>query len=209
MQCMVLAVLAAEAQKEEWNKNKLPATVTVFWADSLQALLMLEADAYFDLQYEWTPERNEQYHIIKGKPIFVNEVVLPCSFIGAGFARINAWPGMLQRPIQEIAVHKNADNQAIITVLQAMGWQYQLVPDIVGMLSARIIATIINEAFFTLGSGVSSKEAIDTAMKLGTNYPYGPFEWTEIIGKDRIIAMLKELSRTDTRYEPAPALLNL
>jgi 3-hydroxybutyryl-CoA dehydrogenase len=204
---MVLAVLATEAQKEEWNKNKLPTSVTVFWADSLQALLMLEAAAYFDLQYEWTPERNEQYNIIKGKPIFVNEVALPCSFIGAGFARINAWPGMLQRSIQEIAVHKNADKQAIITVLQAMGWQYQLVPDIVGMISARIIATIINEAFFTLGSEVSSKEAIDTAMKLGTNYPYGPFEWAEKIGTGKIITLLKELSRNDSRYEPAPALL--
>jgi 3-hydroxybutyryl-CoA dehydrogenase len=205
---MILAVLATETQREEWEKNSFAAAVTVIWADSLQSLLMIDADAYFDLQYEWNPERNQQYQLITGKPLFVNEVVLTCSFMGPGFARINAWPGMLQRPLQEIALHKTAHVEAITAVLHAMGWQYQLVPDITGMISARVIATIINEAFFTMGSGVSDKEAIDTAMKLGTNYPFGPFEWAEKIGKEKIISLLKEMSRNDARYTPAPALVH-
>ena len=41
---------------------------------------------------------------------------------------------------------------------------------------------IINEAFLALQEGVSTKEEINTAMKLGTNYPLGPFEWVEKIG---------------------------
>ncbi|MEB3059486.1 3-hydroxyacyl-CoA dehydrogenase family protein, partial [Parvimonas sp. D9] len=67
-------------------------------------------------------------------------------------------------------------------VLEAMGFAYQFVPDVPGMVAARVIAMIINEAFFALGDGISSKHDIDTVMKLGTNYPYGPFEWCNLIG---------------------------
>ncbi len=35
------------------------------------------------------------------------------------------------------------------------------------MISGRILATIINEAYFTLQDKVSSKEEIDEAMRLG------------------------------------------
>ena len=49
-------------------------------------------------------------------------------------------------------------------------------PDIPGFISARVVSMIINEAYFALEEEVSSKEEIDTAMKLGTNYPYGPFD---------------------------------
>ena len=74
------------------------------------------------------------------------------------------------------------------------------------MLSARIIAMIINEAYYTLEAGISSKAEIDTAMKLGTNYPYGPFEWGEKIGLKNIYMLLFELSKTDDRYIVSTAL---
>ncbi len=56
------------------------------------------------------------------------------------------------------------------------------VKDEPGLVSARVISMIVNEAFFALAEGVSTMEEIDVAMKLGTNYPYGPFEWLEKIG---------------------------
>ena len=74
------------------------------------------------------------------------------------------------------------------------------------MITPRVIAMIINEAYFTLQAGVSTKEEIDTAMKLGTNYPYGPFEWADKIGLNRIKTLLQTLSKTDTRYLPAENL---
>jgi 3-hydroxybutyryl-CoA dehydrogenase len=43
-------------------------------------------------------------------------------------------------------------------------------------------------------------------MKLGTSYPYGPFEWSGRIGLKRINELLKELARTDLRYAVAPAM---
>ena len=67
---------------------------------------------------------------------------------------------------------------------------------------------IINEAFLTVEDQVSTKAEIDTAMKLGTNYPYGPFEWAELIGKNNILALLQKLYTTGTRYRPALLLIN-
>ena len=65
---------------------------------------------------------------------------------------------------------------------------------------------IVNEAYYTLQEEVSTKEEIDTAMKLGTNYPYGPFEWSELIGLDKIHLLLTRLGNTDDRYRPARLL---
>jgi 3-hydroxybutyryl-CoA dehydrogenase len=69
-----------------------------------------------------------------------------------------------------------------------------------------VLAMIINEAWFTLGENVSTKQEIDTAMKLGTNYPYGPFEWCNKIGIKNIYSLLKKLSENNARYKPAPLL---
>jgi len=65
---------------------------------------------------------------------------------------------------------------------------------------------IINEAYFALGDKVSTKDEIDTAMKLGTNYPYGPFEWSRKIGLKNVYQLLSVLSKEDHRYIAAPCL---
>ena len=81
------------------------------------------------------------------------------------------------------------------------------VPDVKGFISPRVVSMIINEAYFTLEENVSTKEEIDIAMKLGTNYPYGPFEWSKKIGLKKIAGLLKELSINEKRYEPSALLL--
>ena len=74
------------------------------------------------------------------------------------------------------------------------------------MIAPRVIASIINEAYFALGEKISSKESIDIAMRYGTNYPYGPFEWSQKIGVENVYALLKKLGENDSRYEIAKAL---
>ena len=73
---------------------------------------------------------------------------------------------------------------------------------------ARILVTILNEAAFALEEGVATKVDIDTAMKLGTNYPHGPQEWTERIGHERCGKMLTVLigAATDDRFRAARLL---
>ena len=81
-----------------------------------------------------------------------------------------------------------------------------VVPDVPGMIAPRIISMIINEAYFALDEKLSTKEEIDTAIKLGVNYPYGPFEWYDKIGIKNIHFLLQKLSVDDKRYLPAPLL---
>jgi 3-hydroxybutyryl-CoA dehydrogenase len=68
---------------------------------------------------------------------------------------------------------------------------------------------IINEAFFTWEAGTSTKEEIDIAMKLGTGYPFGPFEWGEKIGLARVADLLHRLSIEDPVYELAGSLVSV
>jgi 3-hydroxybutyryl-CoA dehydrogenase len=74
-------------------------------------------------------------------------------------------------------------------------------------VALRVISCIVNEAFMTLSEGVATAEDIDQAMKLGANYPKGPFEWAEEVGAERILETLDSLraSRGDA-YLAAPLL---
>lgn len=60
-------------------------------------------------------------------------------------------------------------------------------------IALRIISCIVNEAFLALTEGVATAEDIDRAMKLGANYPKGPFEWAEEIGANGIVQTLDSL----------------
>jgi 3-hydroxybutyryl-CoA dehydrogenase len=78
-------------------------------------------------------------------------------------------------------------------------------------IAARILATIVNEAASAVAEGVASPDAIDTAMRLGTNYPSGPLEWGERIGLSHVVHTLDVLhaDEPDGRYRVAPMLRSL
>ena len=71
---------------------------------------------------------------------------------------------------------------------------------------ARVLGGIINEAMWAITEEVSSEEDIDTAMKLGTNYPLGPIEWAKQIGIDKVQNLLDALNETvaDNRFSSPP-----
>ena len=94
---------------------------------------------------------------------------------------------------------------------RSVGLETTVVPDGPGLVFPRILCMIINEAAFALMEGVATPEDIDTAMKLGTNYPLGPLEWADRIGLDQIAGMLEGLQAEygEDRYRPAPVLRQL
>jgi 3-hydroxybutyryl-CoA dehydrogenase len=74
-------------------------------------------------------------------------------------------------------------------------------------VALRVISCIVNEAFLAFSEGVATAEDIDRAMKLGANYPRGPFEWADEIGPDRILQTLDALRTTHgDAYLAAPSL---
>jgi 3-hydroxybutyryl-CoA dehydrogenase len=73
----------------------------------------------------------------------------------------------------------------------------------------RLVAQIANEAAFALEEEVGSPADMDTAMRLGFNWPLGPLEFTDLIGPSRAVQTLEELQRTHgDAYRPAPVLVN-
>jgi 3-hydroxybutyryl-CoA dehydrogenase len=78
-------------------------------------------------------------------------------------------------------------------------------------IAARILATVVNEAASAVAEGVAAPEAIDTAMRLGANYPSGPLEWGERIGLARVVRTLDGLHAAvpDGRYRVVPLLRSL
>jgi 3-hydroxybutyryl-CoA dehydrogenase len=92
-----------------------------------------------------------------------------------------------------------------------MGKQPITVTDSPCFVTSRLIQTFINEAIFCLYQGVSSKEEIDTAMKLGMNHPMGPLELADFIGLDVVLSMQQALYNgfQEPKYRPCPLLLSL
>jgi 3-hydroxybutyryl-CoA dehydrogenase len=71
----------------------------------------------------------------------------------------------------------------------------------------RLIAQIANEAAFALEEEVGTPADMDTAMRLGFNWPRGPLELTELIGPERAVSLLEELrEQRGDAYRPAPRL---
>jgi 3-hydroxybutyryl-CoA dehydrogenase len=140
------------------------------------------------------------------KPVIINSVIHTLTEINlrTNVYRINGWAGFLNRSVWEIA---GASNEAVEAIFKEIDIKINFIKDEPGFISARVIAMIINEAYFTLEDNVSSKAEIDTAMKLGTNYPFGPFEWALQIGKGKILALLQKLYLTDSRYKPSQLLI--
>lgn len=198
---MQIVIKADAPQKEAILSKGIPADVMATWLAGEKTIPT--ADVYFDLLFE---EEGSAFASITDKPVLVNAVIKTCSDLPANYIRFNGWNSFLQREIIEMA---GATTEMIATasgILNEMQWKYQVVADIPGMISARVIAMIINEAYFGLGDEISTKKEIDTAMKLGTNYPYGPFQWGEKIGLHKIYALLQTLYKQDKRYAVAPEL---
>ena len=197
----VIVVANVEQQEEILLKNTNQDVEMIFAGTSSELGSNDNYDAIFYLN------ENENIDINKffDNPVFINSVIetLEENNLPGNFSRINGWPGFLKRPTWEIAsFNRNIAGK----IFAQLGWNVVFIKDDPGLVSARVISMIINEAFFALGEGISTIEEIDLAMKLGTNYPYGPFEWEEKIGLQNIYRLLHKLSATDKRYSVAPLL---
>lgn len=115
------------------------------------------------------------------------------------------------KPLAEVAPTVFTPKESLEVVkrfFESIGKEIVLVQDRVGMVLPRILCQIVNEAAFALQEGVASPRDLDTAMKLGTKYPYGPVEWANRIGIRNVYCILKAMEDDlkEDRYRIAPLL---
>lgn len=198
---MQILIRASEEQKNVLLNKSISSNTTITWYINE----FVDADAYIDLLFE---DDESVFNAIKNKPVIVNLVTKTCTNIPNNYCRINGWNTFLEKEKLE-AVTLNTDLKPMFeSILIKLGFKICFVNDIVGLIAARSIAMIINEAYFGLEDEISTKEQIDIAMKLGTNYPFGPFEWAEKIGLKKIELLLQELYKADERYIPSKLLID-
>jgi 3-hydroxybutyryl-CoA dehydrogenase len=199
---MRLVVLADHSQVEELLGNGNNSKVALTLINTVEESVDKDADALIDLLFDGSSDRIELLKEFFSGIVIVNSVVDTLQRIDAPFTRINGWPGFLRRPVVEASTHDESAKNSVQNIFSCLGKQVEWLPDTPGFVTARVIAMIINEAWFALDEKISTREEIDAAMRLGTNYPQGPFEWCEKIGAKNVHALLNELAKTERRYQP-------
>ncbi|MGX1266156.1 3-hydroxyacyl-CoA dehydrogenase [Rossellomorea marisflavi] len=97
--------------------------------------------------------------------------------------------------------------EAVREAARSMGKETVIINEFPGFVTSRISALVGNEAFYMLQEGLGTPEDIDKAIKLGLNYPMGPFELGDLVGLDTRLNNLKYLhEKLGDKYRPAPLL---
>jgi len=110
-----------------------------------------------------------------------------------------------------IAASDNAPADAVAEatgLLQAAGLAVYVVDDAPGLVVTRTVAMLVNGAVDARNQGVASAADIDTAMRLGTNYPLGPLAWGDRWGPATIAGILDAMQAWygEDRYRPSALL---
>ncbi|HYV91568.1 MAG TPA: 3-hydroxyacyl-CoA dehydrogenase family protein [Chitinophagales bacterium] len=168
-------------------------------------------DVIFDLNADEKNAALDQYTLLENKLVIVCAVKKSLSML-MGEAKkevkshvvgMNLLPTFINRGKLETSFLRREDKPSLEKFSGDVKTDFLEVEDHVGMVTPRVICMIINEACFSLQEGVASITDIDKAMKLGTNYPYGPFEWCDRIGVKDVYETLNAIwnDTHDERYE--------
>jgi 3-hydroxybutyryl-CoA dehydrogenase len=210
-------LIVGEEQNLKECKEKFGSTHDcVIATDHGEAADLVEGSGLvFDFIIDENPEELERYAGFKGV-VFLNTVKITLaelmfSLNGNFEAKIfgfNGLPSLFQRSVMEVSVLAPEDEKLLKQTCSDLKTDYVLVDDRVGLVTPRVICMIINEAYFTVQEKTATREDIDIAMKLGTNYPYGPFEWSKKIGIKNVFETLEAVyeDTKDERYKICPLL---
>jgi len=201
---MKIAVIVNESMKQELLSQGSSGDSEITWHAELQGIE--DTDMVIDLLFQPGNDRISSLAKTGAHIVAVNYVNGTLQELPDHFIRFNAWPGFLKGSLIEAATKNTGIKTEAENLFAAFNKKLSWVPDQAGFISARVIAMIINEAFLACSENVSTREEIDIAMKLGTNYPYGPFEWAKLIGVSHIHDLLVNLSAHHPRYQPSALL---
>ena len=132
----------------------------------------------------------------------------PDKFIGTHFFN----PVPVMRRLEIINGYETSEE----TLEIAKGWGKKIGKEVIIVKEApafavnRVLCTMLNEAFYTLGEGIASAEDIDKGMVLGCNHPIGPLALSDLVGLDTLLHVVEGLHKElGDKYRPAPLLKQL
>jgi 3-hydroxybutyryl-CoA dehydrogenase len=144
--------------------------------------------------------------------------------LGQGATELGSWASRPERvagigyagsfataPIVELGRGLRTSESALrrtIAFLRRMGKEVAVVGDPPGQVLTRLLSCLINEAAFALDERIATGADIDTALRLGMNFPAGPVEWSSRLGLEAVVTTLDGLHAYygEDRYRVAPRL---
>lgn len=182
---MQILLIGDAARREELHHSRNFGEHTLTDADTFAA----GHDLVIDLSLDEHPERLDIYKANTGVPVLA--CMVKATFDVPHIFGCNWLPGFMGMKKLEIALPASADRTRLDAIMQQLEWPYEVVQAAPGLVTPRVVCMIINEAYFTAEEGTATREDIDTSMKLGTNYPFGPFEWSRKIGVRNVYDVLQ------------------
>lgn len=201
------------------------ATILGDWSDVEYASELLGADVVIEACHRSAHTRRQVVAFVE--TVYPVDTLLLVSALTASVNEIASWtrapqrvagfgllPPLAEAGMAELAAGLNTSEltmQRAAAFWRAVGYQPAVVADGPGLVRGRMIACIVNEAAGALQDRIASPHDIDTAMKLGANYPHGPLEWADHLGLDVVLRMMTALHEEwgEDRYRPAPLLRRL
>jgi len=211
---MNIVVVGSKEQADLINE-KIRGAHKLLFSGFLSESHLEKADIIFDFNVEENPENLAHYINYPQMAVFLNAVTFNLaeqavyeSKVACNLFGFNGHPTFIERDLLEVSMYNQGDAKVLADVMNNLQLDYQLVDDRVGMVTPRIIAMIINEAYYTVMEGTATRKDIDLGMKLGTNYPMGPFEWIAKWGITNVYEVLEALyeDTKEERYKICPLL---
>jgi 3-hydroxybutyryl-CoA dehydrogenase len=209
---MNIAVKGSEERVSELNAILSSAGIEYNRVESTKNIHLEGYDVVFDLNFDDDQSSLNDFKLLpENVSILLSSVkiqlesVLPRE-MWKNTIGINALPTFLKRSELEYCTLSESFNEEIV---QRLGWvSGNKTASRTGLVSPRVVCMIINEAYYTYEEGTASKSDIDLGMKLGTAYPFGPFEWCEKIGIGNVYETLSALynDTRDVRYKICSSL---
>ena len=202
---MRLIILATEVQQKEWLTVAPGPDVEITWnqPDDQHSGEMILIDLLFD----GSAGSMDRIRSSPASLIFVHSLFAIPEVPGKNIVRINGWPSFLANTQLEADCPDEQIRRTANEVFSKLNRSLLWIGQVQGFIAPRILACIINEAHLASEEGIGTRADIDTAMKLGTNYPEGPFAWAEKIGYRNLFLLLNELKHLNPIYTPCNSII--